>query len=207
MAKVAAVLGNIYNTEKFNELRIELVRKSIHMLICLVPLLASIDKGFAFALLAGGIVIYTYSEILRSEGRSVALIAGIKEMALRERDKSHFAMGPVTLAMGAMAALFFYPQPAAAVAIYALAFGDGFASLAGKLVGRRRIPFAGGKTYAGSFACFAAVLFATYRLTGSFINSLLIALIATLTELLPLNDFDNLFIPIVTGYSATMLIY
>ncbi len=207
MEKVVAAFSNIYNTTRLEELKTELVRKTIHMTISLIPLLAAIDRGFAFALLAGGIVIYTYSEILRSEGRSIALIAGIKELALRERDRDHFAMGPVTLAMGAMAALFFYPQPAAAVAIYALAFGDGFASLAGKFAGRKKIPFSGGKTYIGSLACFAAVFFTSYRITGSMINSLLIASIATLTELLPLGDFDNLLLPIVTGYTATVLMY
>ena len=207
MDKVVAVIGNIYNTDRVNELKTELVRKSIHMAISLVPLLAAIDKGFAFALLAGGIIVYTYSEILRSEGRSVALIAGIKELALRERDRDRFAMGPVTLAMGAMAALFFYPEPAAAVAIYALAFGDGFASLAGKFAGKRIIPFTGGKTYVGSLACFTAVFFTTFRITGNLTNSVLIASITALTELLPLGDFDNLALPLVTGYTATILMY
>ena len=207
MEKVVAAISNVYNIDKINELKTELVRKSIHMAISLVPLIAAIDKGFAFALLAGGIVIYTYSEILRNEGVSVVFITGIKELALRERDRDRFAMGPVTLAMGAMAALFFYPQPAAAVAIYALAFGDGFASLAGKFAGKRKIPFTGGKTYIGSLACFTAVFFTSYRITGSFINSILIAAIASVTELLPLGDFDNLALPLVTGYTATVLMY
>lgn len=207
MERVVAVIGNIYNIDRLEELKTEIVRKAIHMAISLVPLLAAVDKGAAFAILAGGIVVYTYSEMLRSEGRSVALIAGIKELALRDRDRDRFAMGPVTLAMGAMAALFFYPEPAAAIAIYALAFGDGFASLAGKFAGKRRIPYTGGKTYVGSLACFTAVFFTTYRITGSFKNSVLIASIATLTELLPLGDFDNLIIPIVTGYTATVLMY
>ena len=207
MERVVAVIGNIYNIDRLEELKTEIVRKAIHMAISLVPLLAAVDKGAAFAILAGGIVVYTYSEMLRSEGRSVALIAGIKELALRDRDRDRFAMGPVTLAMGAMAALFFYPEPAAAIAIYALAFGDGFASLAGKFAGKRKVPYTGGKTYVGSLACFTAVFFTTYRITGSFKNSVLIASIATLTELLPLGDFDNLIIPIVTGYTATVLMY
>ena len=207
MERVVAVIGNIYNIDRLEELKTEIVRKAIHMAISLVPLLAAVDKGAAFAILAGGIVVYTYSEMLRSEGRSVALIAGIKELALRDRDRDRFAMGPVTLAMGAMAALFFYPEPAAAIAIYALAFGDGFASLAGKFAGKRRVPYTGGKTDVGSLACFTAVFFTTYRITGSFKNSVLIASIATLTELLPLGDFDNLIIPIVTGYTATVLMY
>jgi dolichol kinase len=37
-----------------------------------------------------------------------------------------------------MLSLLLYPDPAASIAIYALAFGDGLASLVGKLVGRIR---------------------------------------------------------------------
>ncbi len=205
MERVLAAIGNVYQTDRIKELRIEFVRKSIHMAISLVPLLAAIDRGFAFALLAGGIVIYTYSEILRGEGKTVMFLTGIKELALRERDINHFALGPVTLAMGAMSALFFYPEPAAAVAIYALAFGDGFASLAGKFAAGRKIPFTGGKTYIGSLACFTAVFFTTFRITGRIMDSVLIASIAMLTEVLPMGDFDNFLLPIVTGYTATVL--
>jgi len=85
-------------------------------------------------------MIYTYAETLRMQGVSVGLISRITEAASRRRDKGSFSYGPVTLGLGAMLALMLYPEPAAAIAIYALAFGDGFSSLFGKIFGRGRDP-------------------------------------------------------------------
>ena len=105
-----------------------------------------------------------------------------------------------------MLALLLYPAQAATIAIYALAFGDSLASLVGKLVGSLSLPFTGGKTLAGSLACFLAVLFMTYRLIGSLKLSLIIALTATLIETLPSGDFDNLLLPVGTGFVASELL-
>lgn len=190
-----------------NELGRELFRKSLHMLIALVPFVANtFDRGFALALLGAGAVIYTYSEILRSQGKSVAILSGIKELALRPRDRSSFAGGPVTLAFGAMAALIFYPSEIAAIAIYALAFGDGFASIMGKLFGKTVLPYTGGKTVEGSAACFFAVLISSYQVTSNISLAFIVALAVTFTEALPLGDYDNVAIPLVAGAVAFILI-
>jgi hypothetical protein len=74
-----------------------------------------------------------------------------------------------------MLSLLLYPEPAAAIAIYALAFGDGISSVVGKLIGKIRIPFSGGKTLAGSTACFLAVLASTYAVTADARISVIIA--------------------------------
>lgn len=206
MEQLAASITVKSVTAGFDELRTELFRKSIHMMIALVPAIASFDRGLAIALLGGGAIIYTYSEYLRAQGLSVALISGIKALALRERDMERFAAGPVTLAIGAMAALLFYPATAAKIAIYALAFGDGFASVAGKLFGKNRIPYTGGKTYEGSFACFLAVFFSTWKITENVVASLYIAILATVAELLPIGDYDNFLIPVTAGYAAIVLL-
>lgn len=188
------------------ELRTELFRKSIHMLIAMVPMIASIDRGIALALLGGGAVIYSYSEILRAQGCSLLFISGIKNFALRERDRNSFAGGPLTLALGAMVALLFYPSDVAKIAIYALAFGDGFASLVGKVFGVTKIPFTGGKSLEGSLACFFAVLVSTFKVTSNIGVSFTTALVVTVVEAFPLGDYDNFVIPVVAGLTAlTML--
>lgn len=188
-----------------DELRTEFFRKSIHMLIAVVPLLASYDRGLALALLGSGAIIYSYTELLRVQGLSVALISGIKELALREKDRKRFATGPVTLALGAMAALLFYPAEVAKIAIYALAFGDGFASIVGKLFGRTKIPFTGGKSLEGSFACFLAVYISSYYVTNNVSSSIVMAVSVAAVEALPLGDFDNFVIPVFAGYLAVFL--
>ena len=87
------------------ELRREILRKSIHMIIAITPTLAAINMGITVALLGAGVIIYTYSEVLRAKGYSLLNISGIKDFALREKEGNSFAGGPVTLALGAMAAL------------------------------------------------------------------------------------------------------
>ena len=177
----------------------EACRKIIHSLIVFVPFIAGYSYQLAYFLLTSGIALYSWSEYQRLTGRYVPVLSDIKEKAFRTRDVDHFAKAPVTLALGAMGALALYPMPAAAVAIYALAFGDTAACLVGKSFGRTQIPYTG-KTWAGSAACFATVFMLAFHATGcSITKTAVVALAATLTELLPIKDYDNLLIPLVTG--------
>jgi phytol kinase len=105
-----------------------------------------------------------------------------------------------------MLSLLLYPSTAAAIAIYALAFGDGFASLAGKLFRSPTIPFTRNKTLAGTSACFLAVFLATWKLTGRLSVALIIAVGATTLELIPIRDFDNMILPVGTGFVAAYIL-
>jgi phytol kinase len=195
----------IATNASFKDIRTEIVRKSLHFLIALTPSLASMNLNATKALLALGTVFFAFAEILRLNGREVFIVSRITALAARPRDSGRFVLGPVTLGLGALASLSFYPEPAAAIAIYALAFGDGIASLAGKLFGRTRIPFTGGKSLEGSFACFIAVFSATYGLTRSPGGSAAVAAFATLVEALPVKDLDNLILPLAVGSFATLV--
>jgi dolichol kinase len=192
---------------RWNDIKIELIRKTIHMSIALVPLLAAVaGRSFAFILLSGGCLFYAYAEYLRVHGSNVVLVSKLTVMAARPRDLGTYVIGPLTLGLGAMLSLLLYPETIAAIAIYALAFGDGFASLVGKSIGQIKLYPISDKSLEGSLACFAAVFFVTYRITGSAEKSLLIAITATAIELLPLKDFDNLFLPIGVGLISSQLI-
>ena len=182
--------------------QIEVFRKAIHVAIAAVPSIAAIDVLFAGGLLMVGIAIYVAAEQARIAGTRVALISDITVLALRERDRQGFVLGPVTLGLGAMLALLLYPEPAASVAIYALAFGDSAASVVGTTIGRLEIPFTGGKSVAGSLACFLAVLAVTLRVTGNLNASLAIAAATALLEAAPTRDYDNLLIPVGAGLVA-----
>lgn len=189
------------------ELRTELIRKSIHLLIAFVPSMATIFGTIpTVAVLALGILSYTGAEYLRFKGRRVPIISRLTELASRERDKHHFVLGPVTLGIGAMLALMLYPNPAAAIAVYALAFGDGLASLVGKAVGKIRLPFTGGKSLEGSLGCFLAVFLPSYIILGHAGQALLIAGFATLVEALPTRDFDNIVLPSFVGAFVMLIV-
>jgi len=184
------------------ELKTEILRKTIHFLIALTPTLASINKMATAALLIIGILGYTLMEYLRLSGVKIPIISSITSMASRQRDIGNFVMGPVTLGLGALLALLLYPSNAAAIAIYALAFGDGLASLVGKFFGKWRPAFLSGKSVEGSLACFTVVLISAYAVCGSIHIAFVAAVMATLIEALPLEDYDNIAIPVTVGLAV-----
>jgi dolichol kinase len=204
MTRAHIIYNYAQQHKSFADVRTELIRKSIHMLIAFVPLLAAlVGRGPALALLAGGVVFYTYAEIQRTRGRSIPFVTGITRAAARSEDLSgKIIVGPITLGIGAMAALILYPQTASIVAIYALAFGDSVSSIIGRAVGRIHLGRLRHKTLEGSLACFFAVFFIAFRMSGALSGSCLIALTATLLEALPVKDVDNILIPMGSGFVA-----
>jgi dolichol kinase len=185
-----------------SELKTEVVRKSIHFLIALVPSMAAVNRQFTVLILMIGTLGYTFMEYLRFSGVKVPVISSITSIASRTRDAGRFVMGPVTLGLGALLALLLYPSPVATIAIYALAFGDGFASLIGKFFGRLRPAFLMGKSIEGSLACFTAVLISAYAVSGSTRIAIIAAFTAMVVEALPLEDYDNLALPVTVGLAV-----
>ena len=194
------VIGSSYS-----EVRTELFRKSIHIMVALVPALASINIYITESFLAASVIMYSICELSRINGKNIILVSRVTAAAARKRDDGHFVLGPVTLAVGALLALMLYPSTAAAIAIYALAFGDSAASLVGKFFGRINIGF-GNKTLEGSLACFGAVYISAVAVTSDVPASLIIAAAAVIIELVPVKDLDNLLIPVGTGMAAVFIL-
>jgi dolichol kinase len=188
----------------FAEIKTEAVRKAIHFLIALSPSMAAINRGFTMGLLMAGTLFYVCTECFRLSGVQIPVISKITKMASRGRDDGGFVLGPVTLGIGALVALVFYPSPAATIAIYALAFGDGFASLVGKLYGTIRPSFMRGKSVEGSTACFIAVLVSAFLVSHDIRIAIIAAAVATVVEALPLEDYDNLAIPVFVGLAVQL---
>ncbi|MDR2661788.1 MAG: SEC59/DGK1/VTE5 family protein [Treponema sp.] len=201
--------GKQDSPEQFPNRRLsEVVRKAFHFLIALAPVLAQYHKTYTLALLAGGTAAYAVMETLRRRGFRIPLVSSLTVFASRRRDRGRFVLGPVTLGMGAFLTLVLFPPVAAAAGVYALAFGDGTASLAGKFSGRLRLPFLFGKSLEGSLACFLGAFISAYLVSQPLGNRWHIALIAACTataaELLPIRDWDNIIIPLATA-SAVQL--
>jgi dolichol kinase len=199
---LSRVMGIDMRAMDFHELKTELIRKAIHFLIALSPSMAAVNRSLTVGLLITGTMFYACMETLRLSGVQVPLISSITNMASRTRDRGRFVLGPITLGIGALLALLLYPSPAASIAIYAMAFGDGFASLIGKFFGRTRPSFLLGKSVEGSRACCAAVFFTAYRVSMNYRTAIFSALAATLVEALPLEDYDNVALPITAGFAA-----
>jgi Dolichol kinase len=195
----------ISHNSTVNDLLKEFFRKSIHLCSALVPAFAAVNYTWTLISLSLVICFYIFCEYSRLSGHAIPVISGITAYAARRRDEGRFVLGPVTMALGILFALILFPPEAAMVGIFALAFGDGIASLAGKIYGRRRIPHAGGKTLEGSSACFMAVYLSSLLVVRDPVKAFAIALLAMLIEVFPLRDYDNLLIPLLIGGFVTLL--
>lgn len=191
--------------QKAQSLYKEIFRKSIHLCAAFIPLLLSLFYWPTILLLICALILYCISESFRLKGIFFPIISKITEIAARKRDENKFVLGPVTLVMGILIAALFLPQEAATVGIFALSFGDGTASLVGKLIGRIIIPCSGGKTCAGSLTCFVAVYISCFCVCNNAFTSLVVALVAMIIEVLPLKDFDNIIIPFFVGMIYTII--
>jgi|SRR5574344_304905 dolichol kinase len=189
-----------------NDIVKELFRKSIHLCSALIPFALHLAYWPVLILLTLVVILYTISEFARLHGKTVPIISTITTTAARKRDENKFVLGPVTLSCGIIiCALLWKPQPAS-IGIYALAFGDGLASLSGKLFGKIKIPLTQGKTVAGSLTCFTAVFLSSFFVSKNALYALFIATAGMFIELLPLKDFDNIIIPIALGGLAQILL-
>lgn len=185
----------------------EVFRKSIHLCSAFIPTLLSFAYKPVLALLFAALIFYSFTEFVRLKGINVPVVSRITSIAARKRDENKFVLGPVTLVLGIIAAALLWKPEAARIGIYALAFGDGLASLVGKLIGRIHIPFTKGKTAAGSLACFYAVFISSFCVGKNALVSLILAFVAMIVEIIPMTDFDNIVIPIVIGGLAQYLLF
>lgn len=177
----------------------EVFRKSIHLCSAFIPLFLSFYYWPVITLLCLALAGYCLSEFARLKGIEVPVVSTITAVAARKRDENKFVLGPVTLVIGIIFSALLWEPEASRIGIYALAFGDGCASLVGKIWGRVHIPYTKGKTVAGSLSCFFAVFASSFAVTHNASLAFLLGIIATFVEVIPMTDFDNIVIPVLIG--------
>ncbi len=195
----------ISRTATVNDLLKEFFRKLIHIAASIVPVFAGWDYRLTVFGLSAVLFAYMVCEYLRLIGHPVPVVSRLIAYASRKRDVGRFVLGPVTMAFGVLATLVLFPPEAATVGIFALAFGDGVASLVGKTFGRFRPRVLRGKSVEGSVACFVAVYVSAALATDRPLAALIVAFVATFIEALPIRDYDNLFIPVVSALAFVLL--
>ncbi len=196
----------IIDRKRLIDISKELFRKTIHMCSAFVPLFLGFMYWPVLIALICVLIFYIVAEILRVNGVNVPGISYITAAAARKRDEGKFVLGPVTMSLGVIVSSIIWPLQAATIGIFALSFGDGLASLSGKLFGRVQIPFTKGKTVAGSLTCFTAVFVSSFFVSRNSFVSLVNASAAMFIEVMPIKDFDNLIIPISIGGLSKLLL-
>jgi len=183
----------------------ELVRKCVHLSIACVPAIDRAAAWLSLILLSCGIIIYVFSESLRVEqGRLqdcgiIRIIQRVTLFVSRAHEPRDIVLAPVTLALGAIFVLLFFPPPYSYAGIYCLAFGDTAAILVGKLVKGPRLPLSGEKRWSGQLACWGVCFFVCWLTTGLLAASLAAGFAASVIESLQIRDGDNLMIPMAAA--------
>ena len=198
-------LKKIYKGKRYKTIVKEIFRKLIHMLSAFVPFfvyLTSSKLVIVFLLIL--LFLFIIFEIARLKSRRLYFFSNIVEIASREGEEKCISLGPITLCFGIIISLYFFPLNIATMAILALSFGDGFASLIGTIFGKKKLIFKG-KTREGTLSCLFATFIAELIYTHSFFVSFILAIITSFIELLPLKEFDNILIPIIASLAVKFL--
>ncbi|GAB62500.1 MAG: hypothetical protein DWB56_01570 [Candidatus Jettenia sp.] len=184
----------------------EIRRKFLHILIACVPIFSNFIYYTTQMTLLALLGAYVISECLRINGYSFPLLGRITRSSVRKVEERDFAFGPVTLILGAVLSLHFFPAMIANIAIWIVAFADTAATIVGRSLGVHRIPYNKKKSLEGTFAAMIVAFLCGYIYLPIPV-ALFIALISSMIESLPLKSLDNLFMPIGTGLLLLSLGY
>jgi dolichol kinase len=191
----------------------ELRRKAIHLSFLVLPLDLLVEalpwpRGRAqwtllLALLALGALAL---DLLRLRERRVRrLFRDFVGGMLREHERFGL-LGSTYLLMAALLAVDLFPRPVAAAAIGFTVLGDAFAAIVGKAWGRTRVF---GKTLEGALGGLAACLaWAVFLAAFGYLPWTVLvagALVASLTEILPIPLDDNLGMTLLSGVVMRLL--
>ncbi len=138
--------------------------------------------------------------------------AAVQAMS-RTGDRSEILRGPLFygIVFVVLTIVFWKYSPTGIMALMLLCGGDGLADVIGKRLGRNHLPWSPKKTWIGSIGMFIGGLIFSVAVIGVYLAVgilpgnpglyiapvLIISAIGTVIESLPLNDYDNLTVPIV----------
>ncbi len=184
----------------------EIFRQLIHASAVIIPLLWLDDISWHFPILSIVTIIsivFLVSEILRSYGIRIPLIATVVQAAGREDEIGQYVLSPLLFAIGVILPLFIFtavlPYPLIAVSsVCVFLIGDSFSTVGGLLYGTHHYPFNRKKTLEGSITGFSLAFFLLLFIVTP-LSALLCSVLAGLIELLPLHLDDNLSVPFLTS--------
>jgi len=184
----------------------ELLRETIHIGSFLVTFVSKYFLGVhvVVLLIFAVTLLYVVSEFARVQGVKFPIVSAITWKAALKPEMYEFATAPIFFALGIMLSLVIFGEPVNYASVVILTFGDGFATIFGKKIGKTVIPFNKGKCLEGSiFGFLFAFLGALIFLTPA--KALIGAVVGMIIEVLPLPINDNLTIPLVTGMALTLI--
>ncbi len=186
-------------------LKHELERKAIHITSLAIPLFYAITHqkewvvNGLLVLLAG----FLFVDILRMKIALVRKIfLRIFGPLLREKEAHNHLTGATTMLIGMLLTVAIFKEKPAIIGMLFVSLADPAAAIVGRLWGKNRF---WNKSLEGSAAFYFTASFIILAFTHYSWGGLIVALIMTIVELLPLGIDDNLLIPVVTAYLLSVI--
>ncbi len=184
--------------------KFELQRKAIHLSSALIPLLyyfshqRSLIQAICLILAVG----FLTADILRLKFALVRkLFLNIFGKLLRDKEVKNRITGATFLCSGMALTVFLFQEKQAVPALLFASIADPVAAIAGRAWGENKFFEKSLEGSAGFYLAAAAIilLFTNYSWWG-----LVVAIIVTVAELLPLGIDDNLLVPVLTAYLLSL---
>ncbi len=169
--------------------------------LAFVPI-AAISKGVIVLLVVSTLLLYLFYESYAARGGSLPFVTTIIGRVKRMKEKE-IAHAPFLMGGGIAVTVVIFPFHPAAAGLLQLAVSDMAATLVGQVWGKRPLPHAPKKTLEGSLGFFASAFIAMLFLYP-FTTSILLALVGTVIESLPYEDWDNFLIPVSVAAVASL---
>lgn len=198
-----------------NTLKYELIRKGIHLISTIIPVLYYFyfSKQFMIILVGTGTLLMILIDYFKKYDTVLSVIYKKLFYNILRDDEKYFNRkiftGGTYYALGIFFSLLLFEKEIAITSIMIMIWCDTFAALSGLLFGRHKI---GTKTLEGSIAFFIVGLLLIAVLpnfTGNILEYyylIIILIIITVFELINNRFDDNLLIPLLFGLLYTLII-
>jgi len=136
--------------------------------------------------------LYFSDNVTKEETPYISLF---EELGLGQKTASNVLLGLVSIALTYL----LFENPISSTSVLAFALGDGIGGLFGRLYGKTKLPYNKNKTVEGTALELITLTILFLVATKSLFKSLLVAILLTSYETLPLPISDNLFYSLIAG--------
>jgi HAD superfamily phosphoserine phosphatase-like hydrolase len=185
----------------------ELLRESIHIagfLVALLTMYLRLNQLWVVFVISMITLTYIVSELSRMLGVNIPIVSTVTWNAALKPEIYEFVTAPIFFAFGIMLALLLFPAPISYASIAAFTFGDGFATIFGKTIGKHAFPYNKGKKIEGTLFGFVFALLGALVFVNP-LRAVVGAATAMMVETLPAPINDNLMMPFLAGLAVLLL--
>ncbi|QFI14536.1 diacylglycerol/polyprenol kinase family protein [Borrelia sp. CA_690] len=189
------------------DVKYEIFRKFFHIFSLIFLVFYGINFWIGLISNILFMILYLSSEVFRIAKKKLLFFKNISDIILKSRKilPNKVSFSPVFLFLGILISYCLAIEPFNYIGIFSVCLGDGFASLAGKLIPSFKL--VNDKTISGSFVVFCVTFFSYYYFFPCLTAALILGILAVLVELFDSANYDNLFLPLVVSASSYFLTF